>query len=236
LIDLRKRFKTNPKYWYALHRPRRKEWYDEEKIITPEISFGCNMTLDKKGLVHNATVYSFLKKSSVETDNRYLLAILNSKLTWFFLKSTGCVLRGGFFRFKTRYMEPFHIPKANPEVEKQISERVESILELRRQYHELSSKLFNRIMGRFKITSTKSGDGIHKLSFNALLAELAVISKEKLSVQEQDEWEDYFNRQKTELLRLESEIGRLDSQVNRMVYDLYALDETEKRLIEDTYP
>jgi hypothetical protein len=25
LIEIKKRFKTNPKYWYALHRPRQKE-------------------------------------------------------------------------------------------------------------------------------------------------------------------------------------------------------------------
>ena len=30
---------------------------------------------------------------------------------WFYLKNTGAVLRGGFFRFKTSYLESFPIPK-----------------------------------------------------------------------------------------------------------------------------
>ncbi len=45
LIELRKRFKTNPNYWYSCHRGRSIELFDTRRIITPEISLGCNMTL-----------------------------------------------------------------------------------------------------------------------------------------------------------------------------------------------
>ena len=40
LVHLRQKFKTNPKYWYALHRGRQQAWFEQEKIITPEISLG----------------------------------------------------------------------------------------------------------------------------------------------------------------------------------------------------
>jgi len=57
------------------------------------------------------------------------LALLNSRLLWFFLTATGYVLRGGYFVFKTNYLMPFPIP---PELSKSEQQpfiyRVESIL------------------------------------------------------------------------------------------------------------
>ena len=32
---------------------------------------------------------------------------------WFFISNTGSILRGGFFRFKTKYIEDFPIPDFN---------------------------------------------------------------------------------------------------------------------------
>jgi len=233
LINLRRKFKTNPEYWYALHRPRQKKWYDQEKIVTPEISFGCNMTLDRNGLIHNAKVYSFLKKNSTTVDIRYLLAVLNSKLFWFFLKNTGYVLRGGFFTFKTRYMERFHIPKPKPDVEQHICREIESILDMSKQFYKVYSRLVRRVENRFQIESRKSLEELHKLTFGSFLKRF---SGDKLSLREQDDWEDYFKQHTSELLRLESEINRLDSQLNRMVYGLYGLNDTETRRVEEGYP
>ena len=57
--------------------------FEQERIITPEISLGCNMTLDTKGIYHNETVYSFLKKENNKINNKTFLGILNSKILWF---------------------------------------------------------------------------------------------------------------------------------------------------------
>jgi hypothetical protein len=39
---------------------------------------------------------------------------LNSRLFWFFIQQTGYVLRGGYFTFKTNYINPFPIPNDIP--------------------------------------------------------------------------------------------------------------------------
>ncbi len=112
LIKKKIRYKTNPRYWYSLHRSREISLFEQDKIITPEISLGTNMTYDNQKLYHNTKCYSLIIN---ETHNhipiKTLLAILNSKLMWFFLTKTGYVLRGGFFTFKTNYLEPFPIPE-----------------------------------------------------------------------------------------------------------------------------
>lgn len=43
------------------------------------------------------------------------LAILNSKLFWFFIKNTSTSFRGNYYYFKTQYIEPFVFPNINNE-------------------------------------------------------------------------------------------------------------------------
>jgi hypothetical protein len=45
---------------------------------------------------------------------RFWLGLLNSRLFWFFIKHTGYVLRGGYYTFKTNYINPFPVPKFLP--------------------------------------------------------------------------------------------------------------------------
>ena len=39
------------------------------------------------------------------------MALLNSRLCWWFLSNTGTVLANGFFRFKPDYIKPFPVPE-----------------------------------------------------------------------------------------------------------------------------
>jgi adenine-specific DNA-methyltransferase len=64
LRTARVKYKTNPRYWYSLHRGRSIAAFGRERIITQEISLGCNMTIDSNGLYHNTQVYSFLPSAS----------------------------------------------------------------------------------------------------------------------------------------------------------------------------
>lgn len=99
------------KTWWQYSRPQNLTEFEKTKIITPEISLGGNMTLDTEGLYHNTKCYSFVFKKGIAEDTKYFLALLNSKLLWFFLTKTGYVLRGGYFVFKTNYLMPFPLPQ-----------------------------------------------------------------------------------------------------------------------------
>lgn len=102
------RFKDN---WWEFSRPQNLTEYSNAKIITPEISLGCNMTFDKIGFCHNTKCYSIVLKKDCGEDPLFLLAFLNSRILWFFLTKTGYVLRGGYFVFKTNYLMPFPLPR-----------------------------------------------------------------------------------------------------------------------------
>lgn len=96
--------------FYAYIYPKNLTEFETIKILTPEIALGCQMTLDATGeMYHTTKVYSFVFDAKVKDDLLYLLGVLNSKVLWFFLRSTGYILRGGYFTFKTDYLRPFPI-------------------------------------------------------------------------------------------------------------------------------
>ncbi|MDR4499644.1 MAG: Eco57I restriction-modification methylase domain-containing protein [Candidatus Scalindua sp.] len=99
--------------WYALWNPRKMDRLSaHNKILTPDVCYTPQMWLDANiGFYHIDTSYAIITKPNFATLIFPLYAILNSTLMWFYLKNTGAVLRGGFFRFKTSYLENFPIPK-----------------------------------------------------------------------------------------------------------------------------
>lgn len=96
--------------FYAYIYPKNLIEFEVEKICTPDIANYPKFTIDKLGrLYHTTTVYSFAFHPDLKENKKFILGVLNSPIMWFFLKSTGNVLRGGFFRFKTEYLKPFPI-------------------------------------------------------------------------------------------------------------------------------
>ena len=99
--------------------------------MTPEIAFGCQMSIDDKGdFYHTTKVYSFIFNQHYKASIRFMLGLLNSKVLWFFLRSTGYVLRGGYYTFKTDYLRPFPIAASTPKQQKPIESLVNYVLEL----------------------------------------------------------------------------------------------------------
>ena len=90
-----------------------------------------------------------MKKSNNMIDDRFFLAVLNSKLLWYFMINTGDVLRGGYFRFKSRYLEPFCIPKPPKKIQESLIKKVELMLNLKKKLSETKTnkeELTNEIM------------------------------------------------------------------------------------------
>ena len=108
---LKNRGSKSMKYpvWYALWNSRKFNTFEKTKILTPDICYKGSMTLDYNNYYYNDTAYGIQLKN--ENMYKYYLSILNSSICWFFLQNTGSVLRGGYFRFKTNYLNPFPIPK-----------------------------------------------------------------------------------------------------------------------------
>ncbi len=182
LYDVRVRQKTNPKYWYSCHRGKDMTVFERLRIITPEISKGCNFTLAQEGLYHNTKVYSLVPNTDREENLLYWLGILNTRIMWWFLTQTGTVFRGGFFCFKTNYLRPFPLPVIDPTNKSDVAthDRIVSLVEKMLDLHR-------------QRTQSKTPH---------------------------------------EQTALDRQISATDTQIDRLVYDLYGLTEEEIKLVE----
>ena len=53
---------------------------------------------------------SYIKKKEVQESYKFWMALLNSRLCWWFLTNTGTTLANGYFRYKPDYINRFPIP------------------------------------------------------------------------------------------------------------------------------
>ena len=56
--------------------------------------------------------------------------------------------------------------------------------------------------------------------------------KVKLNLSQKADWEDYFIAEKSKAETLNNEITKTDKEIDRMVYELYGLNEKEIEIIE----
>ena len=120
-------------FWYRYIYPKNLLLFDNQKLIAPEISRGGNFSFDQKGEFYSTTkIYGYIKKETTKEKYEFWLGLLNSQLFWFFIQNTGYVLRGGYYTFKTNYVQPFPIPENIPtETEQKIKILVNEILEIK---------------------------------------------------------------------------------------------------------
>jgi len=230
--------KTNPKYWYSLHRAREKSIFEQLKIVTPETSLGGNLSIDHRDFYHNTQVYSLIKNVSVKEDYRFWLAILNSNVFWFYLQQTGAVLRGGYFRFKTKYLEPFPLPKLKYiDLQQPFIEKVDLMFANTKDFQRIVNKFTNYLQSQFSIEKLpKKLQNWHEIEFGEFISELNKAIKkvggEKLSKMDEMEWMEVFETKRGEALALKAEIDKTDKEIDQMVYELYGLSEEEIKIVE----
>jgi hypothetical protein len=109
-LEQREKGKMKGSKFYSYIYPKNLSEFDHKKIMTSEIANYPSMSIDERGeFYHTTKVYGFIFNNNVTEHINYFLAVLNSRILWFFIKSTGYVLRGGYYTFKTEYLKPFPI-------------------------------------------------------------------------------------------------------------------------------
>ncbi len=109
-LDKREKGRFKGKGWYCFGRPQNMIRFEvPQKIVIPDVAKRGTCYLDRAGKWLLDTAYAIVLKPEIELDLRFLLAVLNSPLLTYFLRQTGTMLRGGYFRMKTAYLNPFPV-------------------------------------------------------------------------------------------------------------------------------
>ncbi len=97
--------------WYCHSYPRNMSFLGQPKLVLPDVAGQAEFGCDFEGRYIIDTVYGIRLREAIEITLPALAALLNSSLMTFFLRQTGTDLRGGYFRMKTAYLNPFPLPK-----------------------------------------------------------------------------------------------------------------------------
>ncbi|GAA7216887.1 hypothetical protein BD0076_07110 [Helicobacter pylori] len=101
------------------------EDFEKEKIVWAEMTDEPRFIYDNKGFYTNQTCYFIAR------DDKYLFAILNSKVIYFFMRQMASNLGEGAFRWIKQFIERLPIPKITPqnqELARKITDGAERIL------------------------------------------------------------------------------------------------------------
>ncbi len=109
-LDKREKGRFKGERWYCFGRPQNMIRFEvPQKIVIPDVAKQGTCYLDCEGKWLLDTAYAIVLKPEIELDLRFVLAVLNSPLLTYFLRQTGTMLRGGYFRMKTAYLNPFPV-------------------------------------------------------------------------------------------------------------------------------
>lgn len=213
---------------YGLHRARNEEIFKGEKILSirkherPAFSY---VTLD----TYVNRTFNIIKTDRVNL--KYLLVLLNSKLTKFWLKEKG-KMQGDIFQVGITPITSIPLIIVSKDQEAFIS-LSEKMLSLNRELQDLSQKFQRMLLRKFDLEklSTKLQEW-YLLDFSDFIKELKRL-KIKLSLSQESEWEEYFLEEKSKAIAIDSEIKNTDKEIDSMVYRLYDLTDEEIKIIEE---
>ncbi len=124
--------------WYGYGRVQNIELMLIPKILVPDIADRAAFALDENGEYAFTSGYAITLKNSVKESPKFVLGLLNSKVSDFYLKNVSTMMRGGFFRYFTQFVEQLPIRTIdfnNPE-EKAMHDRMVQLVERMLDLHK----------------------------------------------------------------------------------------------------
>jgi len=225
------------KYGECLAAPRTFDLFNGKKIIIREITGkypkSIIATYNEETYLYNMSNIAIIEKEGKSISLKYILSILNSSLmSYYFMKNTAKSVRKMFPKIILNDLRLFPFKEITKEKQQSFIEKSDKILELNEKLQGKKNKFLNRMHDNFKIKKIgKNLKSFFNYDFKTFVSELKK-SKIKLSLIQQDEWEEYFTAYKTEINQLQSEIKTTDKAIDRMVYELYGLTEEEIKIVE----
>lgn len=144
------------------------DFFEKPKLIYGKLAIAPRFAIDDKGYFANSANFF------IPTEDKHLLAILNSKLGWFLISNTCTQIRGGY-QLIWKYFKNIPIAKKKSSELEKLSEQM--------------------------------------ISLNNMLTEMG-------------------NKKTDKRARIENEIGKIDHQIDELVYKVYGITETEQKIIE----
>ncbi len=221
--------------------------FEKPNLFYPDISQQLSFVYSDSNYFTTNTGYFIL------SDDKYLLAVLNSKLINYYYKTISAQLGKTGIRAFTIYIEQIPIPKAIET--KLFIEKANLLLEASESFQKNTTRFQTYLKSQFSIQKlSKKLQNWHELDFGEFIKELnkykglkSLAEKEnkervkaertpiaRLSKLDEMDWMEVFETKKAEAQTLKAQVDKIDKEIDKMVYKLYELTEAEIQIIENS--
>lgn len=205
-------------------RPGTAERFEQPKVLVRDTGGGLMATFDNDAYYAKDVIIIEDAKKSISL-LKTLAALLNSKaLRWYYETS--------FPTLHVQRNELASLPIPSEDNTEEMAILVDRMLSFNRDLQAKRARFLRRLQDNMPdIKITGALETFDTLDFAGFVAELKK-QKIKLSLVQQDEWEDYFRDYKTACNDLSAQIAPTDRDIDTRVYAIYGLTEEEIKVIE----
>jgi hypothetical protein len=204
-----------------------------DKILYPEFSQGPKFLRDPNGYYVNNKCF-FIPYDG------FLLALLNSKLVWFYLFGECAAQRGGKWRLELREqsVSKVPIPETGDTDKLSCARAAEGATQRAAERQVIRERVRRRIpdlapQRNVAELSAKLNDW-WLLNFDAFRIEIKRQFKADIPVAERNEWEAYLTAEREKVVALTSDIEALEVEIDRRIYSLFGLTDGDAKLLEES--
>ena len=135
----------------------------------------------------------------------------------------GLRMSGGYLLYSAPNLKNTYIKDISTEDQQPFVVLADKMFSLNSQLHEKRSRFLRRLTENIEgVKITTALQTFDQMDFAAFVAELKK-QKIKLTLQQQDEWEDYFRQYADACHQLTNQIAATDREIDLRVYHLYSL-------------
>ena len=229
ILETKIEVKQGKMKWYSLYRPAKNhiKEFEKLKMIFSKASKEQAFLIDYELKAYTLNTSYIATGSDIE----YLVLVLNSKLARYiflnFYQSGG--IDG---EITVQAIENLPVPKND-----QNNDYYDMSKTMHLRYGKLNKLIYNflgLLNDNFGLTNpTKALKEFYNLTFKEFLFELNKF-KIKLTLSDQSEWKEYFDKEKFEVNQLKLEIKEANQGIDQMVYELYGLTKEEIKIVEES--
>lgn len=219
--------------WVA--EPRYSIKFDEPRILIRQIPshppYCIKGTYTEQLLlndINSMVVYNFKE----DVDPKYLLGILNSRITSFWFQHTfDKMQRKTFPQFKVKELQTFPVPNADKKQTDNIAALVDKITALKGQLTKEGAVSLKLLEKEYGIKASKKLERFYELDWENFYDEM-VKQKAKLTLSQKEDVMNWFNDKRQELGKLQTNISEINKMLDSAIYELYGLTDDEIALVE----
>jgi hypothetical protein len=225
-------------FWWELRSCDYWNEFEKAKILWPDICNYPRFSMDKAGYCLGNTGYI------IPNEDYYLLGILSSWVTWFFLSKTAqpLRLRGDRWQYRliSQFMEPVPIPDAPERERQEIADIALKCSNLGKARYETQRNVRHRLVQSFSGSSQNPlnqkaeawWDQDLMALGDALKTSFKLASNPMKNPRTADEWEPYLDEKRAEHAQLSAALAATEAELNAHVYRLFDLTAEEIELLK----